>query len=340
MRYGKVMIFTALLALVYGSAATAVAYGDTPASADSASRHGFVDLPSLGGSLSYAWGINERGEVAGASETEGGRFHATLWRRGEPVDLGALDVSGFDTSVAEDINNRGDVVGYSFAADGTTHAILWRDGTMIDLGLGGEASSASKVNERGEVLVTMVRFDGTTTTLLWRDGHVTDLGLYAGVDINDLGHVLGSTLDESGQVRPFIWRQGTIEYLPVPAGHTAYPIAMNNKQWVVYRVIDQTDISSAVLWHDGVFSELQGLGGPNPAVTVPLAINDRGEVIGYSVDPDKNWIHAVIWRHATMTDLDALGAPRETVLRALNNSGQAVGYYPTTENGEQAVLWR
>jgi probable HAF family extracellular repeat protein len=69
-------------------------------------RHAFI----VG--ASHAYGVNDRREVVGMSETAWGETHVFLWRDGVMIDLGAY-VDGRD-SVAAAINNRGQVLGIRF----------------------------------------------------------------------------------------------------------------------------------------------------------------------------------------------------------------------------------
>jgi probable HAF family extracellular repeat protein len=124
-------------------------------------RRGTVtDLGTLGGPntgvldqrIAPADKLNERGQVAGTSETASGALHAFLWSDGRMQDLGTL---GGTESRAYGINDRGEVVGESLTASGETHAFLWRDGAMIDLGtiLGERVQSyAVAINNRGQVV--------------------------------------------------------------------------------------------------------------------------------------------------------------------------------------------
>lgn len=86
-----------------------------------------VDLGTLGGATSRAYGINEMGQVVGFADTASGDTHAFLYTDtngdgvsdpGEMVDLGAGD--------AQAINDAGQVVGFTQTASGAAHATLWK----------------------------------------------------------------------------------------------------------------------------------------------------------------------------------------------------------------------
>jgi len=77
-----------------------------------------------------------------------------------------------------DINDRGQVVG-SIAVGDQRHAALWEDGLLIDLGaLGAGNSEATEINELGHVIGTSDGADGQTHAVLWVDDHIVDLGLH------------------------------------------------------------------------------------------------------------------------------------------------------------------
>src|SRR6516164_9565488 len=82
------------------------------------------DLGTLSGpGTSYAYSLNDVGQVVGADETIS---HAFIWQDGVMTDLDPNH-----GNVAEAINNAGQVVG--FALHDTGGAFIWQDGVMTDL---------------------------------------------------------------------------------------------------------------------------------------------------------------------------------------------------------------
>ena len=129
----------------------------------------FTYLPELSNSLySFAWSINDRGEIAGSSIAADGRLHAVVWRDGQVVDLGLM--AGSLHTEARGINDRGQVVGIATFADTTARAFLWDDGQMIDLGTlpGGNHSAAYGINNHGEVVGTGTDAEGNgLQAIMW-----------------------------------------------------------------------------------------------------------------------------------------------------------------------------
>jgi probable HAF family extracellular repeat protein len=87
---------------------------------------GLKDLGTLsGGTQSYAYAINNRGQAVGVSDSSAGAQRAVLFDGGEVRDLNGLIPAGtgWVLTEARDINDRGQIVG-SGVVDGQVRAFL------------------------------------------------------------------------------------------------------------------------------------------------------------------------------------------------------------------------
>jgi probable HAF family extracellular repeat protein len=97
-----------------------------------------TNLGSLsGGGFNIPGGINNRGEVAGASLAKDGTVHPFLWTK----ETGMQDLGAFSGAVVTGIpccgtlNDRGEAVGLTADSNFNLRAWLWRDHTKTDLNL-------------------------------------------------------------------------------------------------------------------------------------------------------------------------------------------------------------
>src|SRR3989338_6815748 len=162
---------------------------------------GMLDLGTSPWDISGAGGINDQGQVIGATTVASGDYHGFIWQNGVMTDLGTLGRS----SGTADINNLGQIVGAGWLASpppGEQHPFFWQNGVMTDLGtFGGRIAGAYDINDLGQV----VGSSGTTTeypteyphAFLWQNGVMTDLGTLPGgtsssaMSINEAGQVVG-----------------------------------------------------------------------------------------------------------------------------------------------------
>jgi probable HAF family extracellular repeat protein len=180
--------------------------------------------PLPGDSIGGALGINDHGQVVGASGSCASPSfslpsHAVLWQNGTVTYLGGF--GGVMSNFAFAINNRGQVVGQSdLGGDAASHAFLWEDGAMTDLGtLPGDFSSAAQsINSKGQVVGQSCDQSGNCRAFLWQNSVMTDLNglippgsslyLFYPTHINDRGEIVGSAFDQN--------TGGTPAFLAVP----------------------------------------------------------------------------------------------------------------------------
>jgi probable HAF family extracellular repeat protein len=181
-------------------------------------------LGTLGGKSSAAVAINDRGQVAGWSETKTGVGHAFLWQLGKMRDLGTLSGKKWSSAVA--INARGQVIGDSFGrldregADAAPVAFVWQNGKMTGLGtLGAESSTASAINDSGQIVGNALG-KNTERAFSWQNGKASYLAMppratgSVGVAVNNRGQVVGSA-GGPGTMAPFLWEGGRATALGV-----------------------------------------------------------------------------------------------------------------------------
>lgn len=138
-----------------------------------------TDLGSLSANKSYAFGINNNGQIAGSAENTSGDARAFLWQSGSGMqEIGTL---GGTQSAAQGINEAGQIAGYAYTADGHKHAFLYSGGTMADLGtLHGGASGAYGINNAGQVVGWSWRTSSSNnwTAFLYSDETMIDLSAF------------------------------------------------------------------------------------------------------------------------------------------------------------------
>lgn len=149
--------------------------GDTADHAFLYTGGAMLDLGTLGGASSSALALNESGQVTGQSDTPvAGEIHAFLYDGTALIDLGAL---GGTSSRGIDINNAGHVIGNStLVGDQDSHGFIYSNGALQDLGtLGGTDSAARDINNHGQVVGTSTDNNGNLRAFLWENGTMTDL---------------------------------------------------------------------------------------------------------------------------------------------------------------------
>ena len=190
-----------------------------------------TDLGTLvAGGGTHASDINDLEQVVGWSLTDGsGTWHPFLWRNGVMTDLGTADDDTYNPLFYNiSINTNGQVVGTSGAGPFFTspHNFLFTldsTGTVISrerLGdLPGGTSWPAAINNKGQVVGTAYTNNQSGTVLpigpfLWDSAHgMRNLNTLApgsgwtllyGKGINDVGQIVGSGVNPSGQTHAFL----------------------------------------------------------------------------------------------------------------------------------------
>jgi probable HAF family extracellular repeat protein len=295
-------------------------------------RGRLVNLGTLGGANSWAFGINNREQVVG------------LAQNAVPDPYSIFDFGIFGSS------------------GGTqTRAFLWQDGVMRDLGtLGGPDAFAFAINERGQIAGTSyVNFTPNPSTgfptldpFFWDNGKMRDLGSLGGVvgfveELNNRGQVIGGSstaanpracIAPNGSVEftnpgcdPYLWDGGEMIDL---SSHTTGAIP-----YTADAIDDTGEIMGAAGFpdqpydaylrrQDGRAVDLGHVSGD--CYSEAWAINIHGQVVGDSYScPDGSFHAAFLWEDGSIADLNGLiaaGSGLQLVsANAINDRGEIAG---------------
>lgn len=301
-------------------------------------------LGTLGGTVSGASAINNRGWVMGAANLPGDTTeHATVWIDGQLNDLHTLGGPNSAVVWPSVKNNHGVIVGVSETAD------------------------LNPLNEYWScALAFFPTIDGHICRgFAWKDGHMAELPTLGGLNgvatgVNNREQVVGwaetSFHDPTCNPPQVLQFQGIVydrernvqTLPPLPPDPDSAATAINDKGQIVgisgicANAIGGYSATHAVLWENGVPTRIGDFGGS--AWNTPTAINNRGEVVGFSdfpgdSDTHPNY-HAFLWtKDGGIQDLGTLPGDKRSIAWGINDRGEIVGQSTGGANGSHAVVW-
>ncbi len=297
----------------------------------------------FGGPNSAAFGVNEKAQAVGAAQT---------------LDPNDEDFCGFSA--------------YGLPPSNTTCVpFLWQRGKMTQLPtLGGANGVASRINNRGEAAgyaETNTLEDACPVSqfkpVIWKDGKVHELRIYPGDSdgvaawINDKGQAVGSS-GTCASFNPYselylvenhalLWeKDGTPHDLGNLGGTGGiagnHSCAINNQG----QVVGHSELANDKTFHGFLWTKEKGMRAieplPGDFASLALDINDRGEVVGASLDASLSFARAYVWENGRMTDLNTLihGNPGLYLAfaNAINDRGEIVGLGVTSAGETHGFL--
>ena len=362
---------TATAALCVGAAAlagftlkTTQAAGATAARASCSPRATILTSPRPESREVQAKAVNDRGDVVGFADTDGGSSpaHAILWNGGKAasaIDLGVLP--GYVASEAYGVNERRVVFGLLYDAKERVVPFRWERGHMTVLkGPNGRtvyaenpgAAGRNAINDRGEIAWTVI-VAGNRRAVRWTPGgeatFLRGLPGHAWTDafsINAAGIVSGWSRrlpSEDGEENPVLWtRSGKVVALKTIRGRADGIAEATNRSGLTVGYLGtlgtekEPESDQGAVWRSRTAAPLV-LGAVRPNVITELVdVNDRGQAAGMTgpLNPDTGFGHAkpVIWQTG-WSSLRPLPIPAGarvnpvlvTNLNDVNNRGAVVG---------------
>ena len=254
----------------------------------------------------WAYQINNSGQVVGRYLSENWTDNAYLWENGQRTDLGYF---GGISSFASDINEAGQIVGKFNTTQEKWFPFLWQNGEMINLGtLGYDAAAAQGINNQGQVVGYSGLALHVTHAFQWENGNMIDLGTLPGYngssayDINDSGQAVGYSLNSlTKQEHATLWSNGQITDLGTLGGNKSTAVAINNKGQVVGfgNTTGDGGLAHGFIWEDGKMADLNSLivlEDKEPAwfLQQVSGINDRGQIVGQGINSATGKNHAFL----------------------------------------------
>jgi probable HAF family extracellular repeat protein len=275
-----------------------------------------TDLGTLGGSFSIATSVNNKGQVAGQSNTATqsqalGQADPFLYSNGAMIDLGNFggdsvsnDAYYFTGNSANGVNDNGVVAGLAFDAGGNPHPFLWSAGTLQDLAPG-QVGAASGINA-SNVAVGIIGF-----------------GSDGSGNFNGYGAVFNGG--------------GSIAGVPVPSSlFISSPAAINNAGQIAGSCqADEDTIVFGCLANGTTAQELAPLSGYN--FSFGNAINASGNSCGATEGPIYNDLAdsvATAWIGGTPVNLGWPTNTENSVCNGMDDFGQYVGNANTDANNQ------
>jgi probable HAF family extracellular repeat protein len=249
------------------------------------------------------------------------------------VDLGSA-ASPY-ASVVVGLNRAGVAVGSELDADVLKCAVFDHGAVTLLQSLDGASCFVGGINDDGTIVGSfqLSGEGGATHAFAYRDGVMQDMGTYPGyefsaaVGINDHGVIVGNSADAIHN-KVFVYRNGLFKHIPVPPGGVnVYAGGLNERGDITGTVQLPTDHRHAFAWHDGAAVDLGTLGNAYNGESAGIAINDRGQIAGWSSGNGFR-SHAILVTDGQMQDLGTI--PKDdpyatSVATGIDQRGWVVG---------------
>jgi probable HAF family extracellular repeat protein len=311
-----------------------------------------VDLGTLGGTESRAFGINNSGLLVGSAQKLNGQTNAFRSTGGALVNI--HDVASWSLSEAKAVNDSGDIAGY--AVDGAGNYQLWVYHTRAHTGprvgatnrmLSVGSGVGSGMNEIGGI-VGAQRIANTWRAFRFRIGiGFQTLPLLPGGTenfaqaINNSNVVAGFSTVAGGAYHAFRWTPagGMVDLGTLPGGTNSFAYDVNQAGDIVgssEMLVNGLIETHAFRYRGGVMQDLGTLG----RMSVALGINDLGEITGYTLDALNRWRVFVWTEDGGMAPLTAIPNGGSYFFgEDINNAHQVAGYGLVNQK-YHALLWQ
>jgi probable HAF family extracellular repeat protein len=301
-------------------------FGDTSATQPPSYSFISIDIPNSSGELGFTGlsDINDKGQIAGAFATGPQGF--LLDNKFEVVDI---QCPGATSTGPQSINKHGEITGFCLT-DNKIRGFVFhkkskdRKHAFLDSPSATFARHAG-INDHNQMVGD--HRDGKYTLLDFPGANFTEA-----IGINDDGQVVGDYFSD-GRFHGFFWDAGlflTFD-VPFPGATSTGPNGINNVGQIVGFYDDDTGGRHGFLYDRGIFIAFDF---PGSRLTAPTDINDDGQIVGVYVDDD-DILKSFLLENGRFTTIDVpFSGVIFTDVNGINNRGQIVGRYLTSNPGD------
>ena len=253
---------------------TAVMAAAAPRTVQAAISYTFTTIDVPGAPATYAFGINNTGQIVGYTlDSASGDIHSFLYSGGS---FTTINVPGATVTQPIGINDVGQIVGSFADSANVYHGFIYSGGTFATIDAPGATGTYPYgINDAGQIVViSTVGFldtGGSFTTIAAPGATVT-----LPYGINDAGQIVGDST-----VGGFLDTGGNFTSIVMPGAAYTGPRDINNAGQVVGVSIDGSHLYHGFLYSSGSFTAVNV---PGAFWTAPWGINDMGQIAGYFSD--------------------------------------------------------
>jgi hypothetical protein len=261
-----------------------------------ASTFGLIDFPRS--TSTTATGINDKGEIVGGYNDVNLMYYVMGDNafRLKKDSFSSIDFPGAVQTLAYGINKSGEIIGLFVDSSGVYHGFTLVGSTYTQFDCPGAYTVPYAINESGAIVGYC---GGTNTGFLLSGGVYTAIvvpGASGGTwaeGINNAGVIVGwyeTTPGGDGPTQGFIYDGGSFTTINYPGSPYTYLAGINDSGLIVGGYGTPLTVGSTTYdWPNGftysagTFSTIDAPFGA-VEVTNPLAVNNKGEIVGGYVD--------------------------------------------------------
>jgi probable HAF family extracellular repeat protein len=250
-----------------------------------AANAGFTAFSVPGSTSTYAYGINNNGQIVGSYSNDSNCFPCGFLYQNTTSTT--ITYPGAAWTNASDINDSGEVVGYYNDALGATHGFTEVNGTFTSIDYPGALTTfVGGLNNLGDVVGTYADSNDNSHGFLYSNGLFTSIDVPSAENtvvwgINDDDVLGGSYCDAPCQAGSpgFVYSNGTFTAVNYPGATGTSVLGIDKTEDLTGEYGNSRQSGSFVFWNQ--LHQFVGFNIGDPNSSVAHSINGSGEIVGF-----------------------------------------------------------